>query len=213
MNSDEQFWTDLGTKYETTYGHDAGLHSIVRTYLSKLPAAALILDCGCGTGKPVAKAISDSGRRVHGIDMSSGMVSLSRRAVPAGTFEVANMLEWAPSRGYDGAVASLSVFELSRPELVAMSRRWFRWLEPGGLLLIGTFDAEACPQVKAANWDADGEWAGKVEWGFMGNTVLITLLSKAGWKALLGEAGFEIVHTEEDLFTPPADAGCEPEPR
>lgn len=213
MKSDEQFWSDLGMKYEAAFGHDVGLHQMIHKYLSKLPTAAVVIDCGSGTGTPVAKAIADSGRHVHGIDMSAGMVSLSRKAVPSGRFEEANMLEYVPTVDYDGAVASLSIFELSRPELTTMSHKWFQWLKPGGLLLINTFNSEKCPQVKAENYDADGECASKVEWRFMGNKVLITLLTKVGWKMLLEKAGFEMVQTEEDVFTPPAAADCDPEPR
>ena len=213
MNTDAQYWTDLGIKYEAAYGHDTGLHSAVQRYLNMLPASARILDCGPGTGKPVAKAIADSGRHVHGIDISSGMISLSRKAVPSGTFEVVSMLQYAPTVSYDGAVASLSFFEFSRQEVTAMSHKWMQWLKPGGLLLISTFAAEDCSQVKADNYDADGECATQVEWGFMGDKVLVTLFTRAGWKALLEKAGFEIVHTEEDLFTPPADSDCEPGPR
>ena len=213
VNFDDEFWTDLGLKYEAAYGHDTGLRNIVQTYLTKLPVSANILDCGCGTGKPVAKAIADSGRHIHGIDMSDGMASLSRKAVPSGTFEVANMLDYTPSVSYDGVVASLSIFELSRQETIMMSQKWFQWLKPGGLLLISTFDTDDCPQVKSRNYDADGQCATKVEWGFMGNNVVITLFTKTGWKGLLEQAGFRIVHTEKDLFTPPAAADCEPEPR
>ena len=213
-NFDEQFWTDLGLKYEAVFSHDSGQYNTIQKYLSKLPTSAHILDCGCGTGKPVAKAIVDSGRRVHGIDLSAGMVSLCLKAVPSGTFEVVNMLEYAPTTRYEGVVASLSIFELDRQEVEMMAQRWFQWLKPGGLLLINTFAAEDCTQVKARNWDADGECARRVEWMFMGNNVLITLFTRAGWKVLLEKAGFEIVHTEEDLFHPQAgaDAHCDPEP-
>ena len=96
-NFDEQFWTDLGMKYEAAFGHDTGLHNIVQEYIHMLPASATVLDCGSGTGKPVAKAISESGHHVHGIDMSSGMITLSRKAVPNGTFEVANMHPQSPT--------------------------------------------------------------------------------------------------------------------
>ena len=122
-NFREQFWTDLGMKYEAAFGHDPGLHNVVQEYLNKLPASALILDCGCGTGKPVAKAVAESGRQVHGIDMAAGMVSLSRKAVPSGTFEVANMLDYAPSMSHDGAIASLSIFELTRQEVTTMAHK------------------------------------------------------------------------------------------
>lgn len=213
INSDEQFWTDLGMKYEAAFGHDTGLLNVVQKYLNMLPISAQILDCGSGTGRPVAKAIAESGRHVHGIDMSSGMVSLSRKAVPSGTFEVANMLEYAPTLCYDGAVASLSIFELTRQELTTMAHKWCQWLKPGGLLLISTFAAEDCVQAKAENYDADGMCANKVEWKFMGNKVLITLFTETGWKAVLEKAGLEVVHTEKDLFNVPADADSDPEPR
>ena len=211
MNSDDKFWTDLGLDYEAAFGNATGLRNIIQTYLSKLPTSTSILDCGCGTGQPVAKTIADSGRHVHGIDMAEGMVALSRKAVPSGTFEVANMLDYLPSVSYDGVIASLSIFELSRQELTAMSHKWFQWLKPGGLLLIVTFDTEDSPQVKTENLDDDGECATKVEWFFMGNIVRITLFTKAGWKALLERAGFKIVRTEKDLYNPPAN--CDPEPR
>ena len=107
-------------KYEAAFGHDTALHNVVQCYLKKVPASAHTLDCGSGTGKPVAAAIADSGRHVHGIDMSAGMVSLSRKAVPSGTFEIANMLEYAPTVSYDGVVASFSIFELSRQEMTSM---------------------------------------------------------------------------------------------
>lgn len=213
MNSDSQYWTDLGLKYEAVYGQDTGLLHAIQKYSSMLPPTAHILECGCGTGNPVASTIASTGRLIHGIDISAGMVSLSQKAVPRGTFEVANMLHYAPTERYDGVVASLSIFELSRGEVSTMCEKWGQWVKPGGLVLISTFAAEDCGQVKAGNYDADGECAGKVEWGFFGQKVLITLFTREGWKAVLEKAGFEIVHTEEDLFTPAAETECEPEPR
>ena len=213
MNSDSQYWTDLGLKYEAVYGGDIGLRNAIQKYCTMLPPTAHILECGSGTGRPVASTIASTGHRYHGIDMSPGMVSLSQKAVPGGTFEVANMLEYAPTDRYSGIVVSLSIFELSRSEITRMCHKWSQWLHPGGLLLINTFAAEDCAQVKDANYDADGECASKIEWGFFGQTVLITLFTRKGWKVVLEGAGFEIVHTEEDLFTPAKEMECEPEPR
>lgn len=80
-------------------------------------------DCGCGTGKPVAKAVVESGRHVYGIDMTADMISLSRKAVSSETFKVANILNYAPSISYDDAIASLSIFELTRQEVTTMAHK------------------------------------------------------------------------------------------
>lgn len=119
------------------------------------------------------------------------------------------MLDYETAVTYDGVVVSLSIFELSRQETEKMSHKWFKWLKPGGLLLINTVAADSIPRLKAENLDSDGQCVGKMEWRFLGNFIYSTLFTKVGWKALLDKAGFDIVHTEEDLFTPAAD--CDPE--
>lgn len=58
--------------------------------------------------------------------------------------------------------------------------------------------------MKAEHWNVDGLCAENVVGEFMGRKVPCTLFIKAGWKVVLEEAGFEFVHTEEDLFTPGA---------
>ncbi len=205
-----EIFNQEGLKYEEAFGYDPGLHKNVLKLLDLLPANARVLDCGCGTGKPVSHLIAESGRQVHGIDLSPTMVELSRKQVPNGTFEKANMLSYAPSDKFDGVVASLSLFELTREELTALAHKWFQWFRPNGLLLIivfGADDVETSPEM----WDSDGQCARRIGWTFMNRTVYITLFTKAGWNRLLEEAGFSIVHTETDMFVPAA-AGCDTEP-
>jgi len=144
--------------------------------------------------------IVDSGRHVHGIDLSPGMISLCRQQVPNGSFEVMDMLDFELTMPYDGIVASLSLFELDRSQLTSMSAKWFRWMQPGGILLIATLSAEDCEeQVGSGYWHRDGEYA-CVEWKFMGRDVVVSLFTRAGWKEISGNAGFEISYTESDLF-------------
>ena len=71
-----EFFNDVGIKYESAFGHDVGLHKIIDDFLSRLPGNALVLDCGCGTGKPVSEKIANSGRSVYGIDFSQKMVEV-----------------------------------------------------------------------------------------------------------------------------------------
>ena len=206
------FYNNVGIGYEHTFGHDAGLHAVLGDFLGRLPPDALVLDCGCGTGKPVSKAIVDSGRHVHGLDFSKTMVELSRKQVTPGIFETVNMLDYAPTKRFDGIVAMLSLFDLSREEITSMAHKWSGWLLPGGFLLIGVFGAEDCPSAKPQMFDEDGKCARGIPFMFMGHEVSMTLFTKAGWVELLESAGLRVVHRNTDVFAPPPDAQCDPEP-
>jgi len=206
---DGQFWSDLGMKYEEAYGQDDALVMVVQKWLSLLPPAASVLECGCGTGKPIARTIADGGYRYHGIDLASGMVALCQRQVPEGSYEVVNMLDYVPKVDYDGVVASLSHFELSPQEHVEMARKWFDWLRPGGFLLLSTIDGE--DWYGAKSFDPETGSASGMENIFLGNKIIITMFTQKGWRKLLEDAGFDVVHTETDLFKPKAkDAPEEP---
>ena len=209
----EDWYNEIGIQYEEAFGHDEGLHRAVQEFLKLLPEDAQVLDCGCGTGKPVASKIVESDRKVKGIDLSQTMVELSRKQVPTGSFERVNMLHFTPPEGtFHGVIAMLSLFELSRQEITIMAHKWFHWLCPGGYLLIGVFGAEDCGRTIPDMYDADGQCAAGIPFTFMNAQVSMTLFTKAGWRALLENAGFKVVHTVTDVFTPPAAAVCDPEP-
>ena len=210
--STQDFYNEVGKRYEEAYGHDAGLHKIVRQFLSLLPPDASVLDCGCGTGKPVSSLIAESGRQPYGIDFSLTMVELSKKQVPQGIFQCCNMLEYAPPpASFGGIIANLSLFGLSRAELTSMAQKFFQWIQSGGFLLIGVFGAEDI-ETKPEQYDADGECASGVENTFMAHRVSMTLFTKSGWNKLLEGAGFEIVQTGTDVFVPPTAAECDDDP-
>ena len=210
-----QFFNQIGPKYEEAYAHDEGLHKAVRDLLQLLPPDTLVLDCGYGTDKPVATMVAGSGRRVHGIDRSETMIELSRRQVPSGTFEKADMLKYCPPEdaSFSAIIAMLSLFELSRAELVSVADHFHRWLRPEGHLLIGVIGADdRAEDVEAEMWDADGLFASGIPTTFMGRLEVKNLFTKKGWDALLERAGLKILSAEVDVFKPPPDAGCDDEP-
>ena len=211
--SSKDFFNAAGIQYEKVFSHDTGIHKILHKFISFLPANSLVLDCGSGTGKPVAKTLVENNHRVHGIDHSSTMVELCRKQVSGGTFEIANMLEYVPlpAHAFNGVVANLSLFALTREQITLMAHNWFRWLEPDGHLLIGVIGADDV-DTSPEKFDADGQCARDLPFTFMNNTVSVTLFTKEGWNHLLESAGFKIVYTETDLFKPPADAVCDDEP-
>jgi ubiquinone/menaquinone biosynthesis C-methylase UbiE len=206
-----QLFDSMGSDYESAFAHDAGLNNFIRKVLTIFPPASSVLDVGCGTGTPVSKTIAAHGHKVTGIDIAPKMVELSRKAVPNGTFELADMLEYVPKQKMDVVLNILSLFMLSRREMETMSKKWAEWLLPNGLLCICMFAAEDCNPTKDM-YDEDGLCASGMPFMFMGQQGLLTMLTRQGWEKMLEHAGFEIVDTEVDLFEPPAEAKSDPEP-
>jgi len=54
----------------------------IERFLSRLPAAAIVLDLGCGGGDPVALHMVARGFHVTGIDSSPMLISLCRNRMP-----------------------------------------------------------------------------------------------------------------------------------
>ncbi|KAL8822589.1 MAG: hypothetical protein Q9191_006673 [Dirinaria sp. TL-2023a] len=237
---DSQFWSDLGMKYEEAYSQDPGLVAIVQQWLNHLPPHSTILECGCGTGKPIARTIADhsSGpHHYHGIDIAAGMVSLCQKQVPGGTYQVVNMLDFVPpppaassspdndnnnnnTQSYNGIVASFSHFELSPQDHVQMARNWSQWLRPGGYLLLCTITADGGDEVAGiyhmknadTRFDPETGCATGIENIFLGNRILVTVYTREGWKKLLRDAGFEVLVEKAQSFCPRAEEAPE-EPR
>ena len=212
LYSSGELFNQLGMPYEDMYGHSAGIHQTVPIFLEFLPTSnARVLDCGCGTGKPVAHMLAARGLHVFGIDVSQTMVDLSRKQVPSGTFERANMLEYkAPSEGFHAVVVSLALFVFEREETTIMASKWFQWLQPGGVILLVTIGAEDC-KTTPEMFDSDGEFARRIPVRFMDRNLSITLFTKQGWNKVLSEAGFELVYTQTIPFVPPAEARSDDE--
>ena len=207
----QEQYNSIGLKYQEVYSNDPDLIRFLKDWLHLLPDKAHILDCGSGTGKPVARTIVDTGYHVHGIDFSSNMIDLARKQVPEGTFELVSMLDYHPKAPFDGVVASLSLFERSREELITMSHKWFQWLKPGGYLLINMMAGEECDKYVPLTYDADGMYVHGSKWLFLGDMLQVGMFTRKGWRTLLEGAGFEIFRTEDAMFVPPAE--CYPEAR
>lgn len=101
--------------------------------LDRLPAQSEILDLCCGTGN-VARALSERGFSVTGVDGSRQMIRLARENAPAARFIVADARRFRLAAARDAAICMFDSLNhiVNTTELAAVFRRVYRALKPGG---------------------------------------------------------------------------------
>jgi SAM-dependent methyltransferase len=132
---------------DLAYIHDAGHGDFARSAAPGLLqflrnrgiTAGLVIDLGCGTGI-WAKDLVRAGYAVLGIDISSSMIALARKRVPAAKFRAGSFLE--TTLPVCVAVTSIGecfnyLFDNSNCQevLAGLFRRIYDSLQPGGLLV------------------------------------------------------------------------------
>lgn len=101
--------------------------------------AGTVVDLGCGSGI-LARAVTDAGYRVVGVDLSADMVELARAVAPKAELRVASVhdVEIPPAVAVTAIGEVLNYATDARAglaALAALARRAHDALEPGGLLV------------------------------------------------------------------------------
>jgi SAM-dependent methyltransferase len=126
---------DLLYQGEKDYAAEAEL--LTRLICERAPAAATLLDVGCGTGSH-ARALLDAGFTVDGIDLEPAFVELARAKCPEGTFHVGDMTALDLPGRYDvvtclfSAIGYVESGTALRQAIAGMARH----LNPGGVLVV-----------------------------------------------------------------------------
>jgi SAM-dependent methyltransferase len=109
--------------------------------------AGLVADIGCGPGHVTAH-LHALGPDVFGIDLSSEMVALARRAHPDLRFDEGSMTALDLADGVLGGILAVySIIHTPPQQLPAVFTEFQRVLAPGGHLLLGFFaGADPLPQ-------------------------------------------------------------------
>ncbi|MGW0227177.1 class I SAM-dependent methyltransferase [Actinopolymorpha singaporensis] len=184
----------IGAHYDEVFPHKEGQRAAGGWLAARLPPGAWVLDVGCGTGRPTARQLTDAGLLVTGIDISERMLELARKAVPEATFRQADVTDLDSSWGpYSGVVAFFSLLMLPRAQVETTLRLLHTILEPGGHLALAMVEA-----------DLDD-----VELSFLGTPVRLTGYPRAHLRAVVEDAGFEVLEVRDHTYAP---AGTEAEP-
>ncbi|OIO04420.1 MAG: methyltransferase type 11 [Desulfovibrionaceae bacterium CG1_02_65_16] len=117
-----------------------GLARRERDYLDLLladaPSGALVLDAGCGTGRPMAEEVLHRGFAVHGIDQSGEMLAIARRRLPTGIWTMARLETSVFGGPFAAAICWDALFHIDRAEHAPILARLRESLAPGGRLML-----------------------------------------------------------------------------
>ncbi|PLN82380.1 S-adenosyl-L-methionine-dependent methyltransferase [Aspergillus taichungensis] len=185
----EELFNTLGQQYEDAFADDVELRTVIHSIVAQLPPTSLVLDVGCGTGRPVSDILARHGHSVHGIDVAEEMVRLARSRVP-GSFHKVDMRRYRPPHAFGAVFAIFSLFGLPPADLVSMVYRFAEWLEPGASLVLAVVTSDS---LDAGVGDYDDVWdCMRVRRAWMGAVTVETLFSRSRWKSLLAQVGFAL---------------------
>jgi SAM-dependent methyltransferase len=89
-------------------------------FCASVRPGGVILDLGCGPGKPMAAYLLSQGFDVFGVDSSPTMISIARANFPDRQWIVGDMRQLALDRRFDGIMAWDSFFHLDSGDQRAM---------------------------------------------------------------------------------------------
>lgn len=196
----ETVFNYLGKRYENAYLNSPNLCDVVNRAISALEPKSRVLDVGCGTGKPVAEMVANSGHEVYGIDVAEEMVRIARSQVN-GTFHKADMRRYTPPHAMDAVFAVYSLCQISPSETYSTVFKFAEWLREGGLLILGATPSTSLGPGQGT-YDAVWDCIRDVIKPWMTCKVRETFFSANGWLELLQKAGFTIESERSFQFLP-----------
>jgi len=156
-------------------------------YLEKfnllLSPGSLILDLGCGAGKPIDEFFIKHGHRVIGIDISQKQIELAKRNVPEGEFKVEDMSDLKIGEyPVDAVVSFYAVFHIRREEHKGLFEKIYSFLPFGGFILVTM---------------GSSEWEG-LEKDFHGTGMFWSHFGADKNRKIIEDSGFSILLSEID---------------
>ncbi len=103
--------------------------------LDGVRAGSLVLDAGCGTGRPMAEALVARGYRVVGVDQSPAMLALARARLPRERWIAGTLEALALDDEFAAIVCWDALFHVERRLHEPILARLARMLAPGGRLM------------------------------------------------------------------------------
>jgi SAM-dependent methyltransferase len=181
----------VSVRYDSWSGCEAKYGRWLAEIAERMPAAAAVLDLGCGSGLPVARHLTSAGCHVTGVDISEVQIRRARELVPAAEFLQADIgaVAFEPET-FDAVVSFFALIHLPLEDQPRVLSRIADWLRPGGLL------------VATTGYSA---WTGYEEnWLDGGAPMWWSHADAATYRSWIAEAGLAV---EREEFVPEDDGG------
>jgi SAM-dependent methyltransferase len=149
--------------------------------LSRLAPGALVLDAGCGAGRPVLRRLTE-GYRAVGVDFSEAQLSLAARHAPSAFLACQDLTRLGFAAGtFDAIVSYYAIIHIPREEHAGILDECLRLLRPDGLafLCLGAMDLAE---------DFDDDFYGvRMYWSHYDAPTYLSLLRRLGFAVLWSE--------------------------
>jgi ubiquinone/menaquinone biosynthesis C-methylase UbiE len=129
----------LSRRYDEATDADSKYSAWIDDLNGRLAPGSRVLDVGCGSGVPVARALTVAGHHVIGVDISDVQIERARENVPAAEFirADATSLDF-PAESFDAVVSLYALIHIPLDEQQQLLGQIATWLTPGGWFLCTT---------------------------------------------------------------------------
>ena len=147
---------------------------------SLLKPNSLLLDLGCGSGKPVDIFFIDKGHRVIGIDISEKQIELAKKNIPRAEYKVKDISKLKDGEHSVDAVVSLyTIIHLPRETHSELFKKFNSFLPQGGLILV---------TMGFSEWEGIDDFYGvKMYFSHYGHETNRDIIEKTGFEIILDE--------------------------
>lgn len=181
----------LSLRYDQAYAAETKYQPWISELSGRIPAGGTVLDLGCGSGVPVARALAAGGHRVTGVDISGVQIRRARELVPQAGFIRADATALHfKAASFDAVVSFYTLIHIPLGEQLPLLEKIAGWLRPGGWF-VGTTGDRAWTGV-------DEDWLGG------GTAMWWSHADAATNRTWITQAGLAV---EEEEFVPEGEGG------
>ncbi len=135
-------YNTIADLYTDKYFTDTSDFEHIDRFISAVKPRGSILEVGCGSGQ-FSKYLGSKGFSTIGIDLSDSMLSLAKKKVPEGTFQVMDMRSLSfEDVVFDGIIAPYSLIHIPDDEVVATLKGFHRVVKKSGALCVVVQEGE-----------------------------------------------------------------------